>query len=196
MKSARDRVIAFSLRSDRPVVDTTVTDLMRLLNANSYQKGAWVLHMLRREMGDELFWKGMRSYYEDFRNKNALTDDFRKEMEKASNKNLENFFKQWLYTAGQPDLKITTVPGKSSGSTELIIEQTQDHLFSFEIEVMIHDENGKQTIKFPVTARITRIQLKSMRIEEIVPDPNVNLLFRIIQKESRPTETSIVPKKG
>ena len=60
MKSARDRVIRFYLRSPRPVIDTTVTDLMRLLNANSYQKGAWVLHMLRRELGDDLFWKGMR----------------------------------------------------------------------------------------------------------------------------------------
>ncbi len=60
MKSARDRVIGFYLRSPRPVVDTTVTDLMKLLNANSYQKGAWVLHMLRRELGDDLFWKGMR----------------------------------------------------------------------------------------------------------------------------------------
>ena len=51
---------------------------MRLLNPNSYQKGAWVLHMLRHELGDDIFWKGMRSFYEKYKNSNALTDDFEK----------------------------------------------------------------------------------------------------------------------
>ncbi len=76
MKSDRERVIKYYLKSPVPVIDTTNTNLMRLLNANSYQKGAWVLHMLRHELGDEIFWKGMRSFYEEYRNKNALTDDF------------------------------------------------------------------------------------------------------------------------
>ena len=55
MKTDRDQVIRFYLRSPRPVIDTTITNLMRLLSANSYQKGAWVLHMLRNELGDESF---------------------------------------------------------------------------------------------------------------------------------------------
>jgi aminopeptidase N len=185
MKSARDRVIGFDMRSPKPVVDTTVTDLMRLLNANSYQKGAWVLHMLRNEMGDDLFWKGMRSYYEDFRDKNALTRDFQNIMEKVSNRNLDHFFKQWLFTAGQPDLKITTSPDEREGFTDIKIEQTQDSLFSFDIELQIKDSNGLQIIKVPVSERIARKTIRSEKIIEIVPDPDINLLFRIVPGQSR-----------
>ena len=178
MKSARDRVLGFSLKYTAPVVDTTVTDLMRLLNANSYEKGAWVLHMLRRKLGDDLFWKGMRLYYEDFRNKNSITSDFQKEMEKASNINLETFFKQWLFTSGQPDLKISTSAGKKEGFIDLLIEQTQDHLFSFDLDIQIKDSYGLQLVKIPVSDRITRMTVKTDKILEIIPDPNTNLLFR------------------
>ena len=180
MKSARDRVTGFSLRSPKPVVDTTVTDLMKLLNANSYQKGAWVLHMLRHELGDDLFWKGMRLFYEDYRNKNALTHDFQVVMEKVSNRDLGKFFNQWLFVAGQPDLKIYTGPGKRKGFTDLIIEQTQDKLFSFEIELQIKDIKGAQILKIPVSERITRKSIRSEKIIEVLPDPDTNLLFRIV----------------
>jgi aminopeptidase N len=184
MKSARARVIGYSLKSARPVVDTTVTDLMSLLNANSYQKGAWVLHMLRNNLGDEMFWKGMRLYYEKYRNKNALTNDFKTVMENVSGKNLDNFFKQWLYEAGEPDLKITTSPGKVKGTTELVIEQTQDHLFSFEIEIQISDSAGAQLYKLSVSDRITRKIISTKKIIEIVPDPNINLLFRMVRDQN------------
>ncbi len=89
MKSDREQVIKYYLKSPRPLIDTTITNLMRILNANSYQKGAWVLHMLRHELGEETFWKGIRLYYERYRNSNALTDDFVKVMEEVSGKDLE-----------------------------------------------------------------------------------------------------------
>jgi len=178
MKSARDRVIGFSLRSSKPVVDTTITDLMKLLNPNSYQKGAWVLHMLRHEIGDDLFWKGMRLYYEEYKNKNALTSDFQNVMEAVSNRNLEYFFKQWLFVAGEPDLKITTGPEERKEYTEVTIEQTQENLFRFDIELQIRDSNGSQIIKIPVSDRITKKILRIGKILEIIPDPNINLLFR------------------
>ena len=184
MKSARDKVIGFSQGSDRPVVDTTVTDLMRLLNVNSYQKGAWVLHMLRNKLGDELFWSGMRLYYEKYRNKNALTNDFKTVMENTSGKNLDTFFKQWLFETGEPELKIGTTPGKSKGTTDLVIEQTQDHLFNFDIEVEILDSDGKHLYKIPVSERITRKILSAEKIIEVIPDPNTNLLFRMIRDQN------------
>jgi aminopeptidase N len=192
MKSARDRVTGFFLESPKPVVDTTITDLMTLLNANSYQKGAWVLHMLRRELGDNLFWKGMRLYYENYRNKNALTTDFKMVMEKVSKKSLGKFFNQWLFVAGQPDLKITASSVKGKGFTDLIIEQTQDYLFSFDIEIQIKDSKGLHTIKIPVSDRITRKTLRTDKILEIIPDPNINLLFRIVPVQSNLTGKPIV----
>jgi aminopeptidase N len=180
MKTARDSVISFYLRRPKPVVDTTVTNLMRLLNYNSYEKGAWVLHMLRRELGDEVFWKGMSSYYKKYRDKNALTKDFQREMELISNKDLNDFFQQWLYTAGQPDLKIYSRKGDVRGSADIIIEQTQDHLFTFNIELQVKDSKDSYLLSIPVTERMTRKSIKTQDITEIIPDPNTNLLFRII----------------
>jgi len=180
MKIARDSVISLYLRKPRPIVDTTITDLMKLLNHNSYQKGAWVLHMLRRELGEEVFWHGMKSYYEKFRDKNVLTIDFQREMEKAAKKDLNSFFRQWLFVAGQPDLKIYAQKGDMKGYIDVIIEQTQDRLFSFNIELRIKDLKDSYLLKIPVSERITRKTIKTQEITEIIPDPNTNLLFRNI----------------
>ena len=178
MKSARDRVLRSFERSLGPVIDTTITDLMKLLSTNSYQKGAWVLHMLRQEVGEENFWKGMRLFYESFRNKNALTGDFEKVMEEVSGKNLEKFFHQWLYIAGQPDLKITREAGKRKGYFDIIIEQKQNYIFTFNLELSVKDSGGTRIEMVPVSNKITRLSIKGEPESEIVPDPDIKLLFR------------------
>jgi len=178
MKSDRDQVINYYLKTPRPVIDTANTSLMRLLNANTYQKGAWVLHMLRHELGDDIFWKGMRSFYEGYKNKNALTDDFERVMEAVSGKDLSGFFHQWLYLQGQPELKITTRPSKRKGLTEIVIEQTQPSLFNFPLELLINSQEGTFREKIRVSERISTITLNSGNIKEIVPDQDVKLLFR------------------
>lgn len=185
MISARDKVIKFSLKIFRPVIDTSVTDLMKLLNENSYQKGAWVLHMLRRKIGDDLFWKGVQKFYEIYRDKNALTSDFQIVMEGESQTDLKAFFQQWLYTSGQPDLKITFKRSKEKGHTDIIIEQVQEHLFSFEIELLVTDLYGSKTYIVPVSDRITRKTVSSDRIIKINPDPGVNLLYREIKAQKK-----------
>ncbi len=182
MKTDREQVIRYYLRSPRPVIDTTITNLMRLLSVNSYQKGAWVLHMLRHELGDESFWRGMRLFYEKFRNKNALTSDFEKVMEEVSGKELSGFFNQWLYVSGQPDLKITNNPLKKNGNTEIIIEQKQEFLYSFPLELLINSQEGEYRKNISISERVTRLTIKSAKINQIVPDPDVNLLFRQISE--------------
>jgi aminopeptidase N len=181
MKSARDRVTGFYSSSPGAVIDTSVTDLMKLLNPNTYQKGAWVLHMLRRELGDDIFWKGIRLYYEEYRNKNALTSDFQSIMEKVSKRDLGGFFKQWLFVPGQPAIKIISRLGSEKGFTDLVIEQTQDHLYNFDLELLIKDRNGSYKLKIPVSDRITKKALKSETISEILPDPDINLLFTLVK---------------
>ncbi|MBA4322419.1 MAG: metallopeptidase [Odoribacter sp.] len=182
MNSARDRVLRSFEKTPGPVIDTAITDLMKLLSANSYQKGAWVLHMLRQETGDENFWKGIRLFYERFRNGNALTADFEKVMEEVSGKNLKLFFHQWLYIAGQPDLKINVNPGRKKGFIDVIIEQKQHTAFIFNIEFSVKDSGGTRIEKVAVTDKITRVSIKGEPDSEIIPDPNIRLLFRTIQK--------------
>ena len=178
MKSDREEVIKYYLKSPRPVVDTTITNLMRLLSVNSYEKGAWVLHMLRHKLGDESFWKGIRLYYDRYRNKNALTADFEIVMEEASGKDLGSFFHQWLNIPGQPDLKITAQPVGKKGETEIVIEQKQQSLFSFPLDLLINSQEGEYRKSIEISDRISRLKIKTVKLNGIKPDPDVNLLFR------------------
>lgn len=107
LKTDRQSIFRYEeLNPGSSVVDSNITNLNGLLNTNSYQKGGWVLHMLRYLMGDVPFITGVRSYYDKFQNSNALTEDLRKEMEEASDRNLELFFNQWVYGPGHMDLYI------------------------------------------------------------------------------------------
>lgn len=178
MKSARNRVLRYNENNQTPVVDTTITKLMDLLNANSYQKGAWVLHMLRREIGDDFFFKGLRLYYERFYNSNALSNDFEKVMEDVSGKDLHKFFQQWLFTQGQPELKIGQEQSKKKGMIEVSIEQKQSPLFEFNLELLIKDISGERIINVAVKERVTKIEVNAAIDALVAPDPNINLLFK------------------
>jgi len=71
-------------------------------NGIVYQKGGWVLHVLRGQIGTDKFWAGIREYYRRYRDGNASTTDFRQVMEEVSGADLGWFFQQWLYRAGSP----------------------------------------------------------------------------------------------
>lgn len=179
MRADRIKVIDFYRKRKTPIVDTTsMSDPLVLLNANSYQKGGWVLHMLRRKLGDSLFHKGIQAYYKKYQGKNASTEDFIKTMEEISKQHLDLFAKQWLYTTGQPVLQLKWDYDQSRKLVTIKISQMQHHLFVFPLEIalvsngktiteQINVSNRTETITFPATIQPQAIQL----------DPKVNLLF-------------------
>jgi aminopeptidase N len=178
MTSARTSIIEDYLKNPKPVIDTTITNLIDLLSVNSYQKGAWVLHMLRHDVGDKDFMEGLKLYYDRYYDSNTLSSDFQHVMEEASGKDLSRFFQQWLYTAGHPELKIWHKTIRKTGTTEVFIEQEQDYLFEFSLGLLIKDTSGEKNVTVDVKERVTKIVIPSMNDLEIVPDPDVNLLFR------------------
>ncbi len=74
--------------------------------ANPYPKGASILHMLRRMLGEEVFWSGVRLYMSRFAGKVVETSDFRYAMEEVSGRGLEWFFEQWCERPGCPNLEV------------------------------------------------------------------------------------------
>ena len=104
-----------------------------------YNKGAWTLHMLRSEIGDESFFEALRNYYEKFKYKNASTDDFKNVAEKVSGKNLSKFFEQWVYEGeGIPDLEIEYIKGEDSRKNfgiKISQKQNKYSVFYFPLEV-------------------------------------------------------------
>jgi aminopeptidase N len=90
---------------DQPIIHRNLSDMSRVLNRLVYQKGGWVLHMLRGRIGTERFWNGIRDYYARYRDRNASTEDFRHVMEQAAGEPLTWFFDQWLKRPGMPTLR-------------------------------------------------------------------------------------------
>ena len=95
-----------------PMIDTRGGHSTALLTTNTYQKGGWVLHMLRKKLEDGKFFAGLKQFHEVYRGKNSSTSDFRKAMEAVSEVKLEAFFAQWLDRLGRgvPTPGLTRVP--------------------------------------------------------------------------------------
>ena len=79
----------------------------RVFRAIIYNKAAMVLHMLRRFVGDDAFFAGVRAFYTEWKFRKAGTDDFRRAMEQASGRDLGRFFESWIYGATIPRLKFS-----------------------------------------------------------------------------------------
>src|SRR6266550_1026069 len=128
---------------DRPIIDTTVTDPMLLLNANNYPKGAWVLHMLRGVIGDSAFFRGLRTYYRAYRDSTATSEDFQQVMEGAAGVELGWFFRQWLRQPGYPQLDVTWQYDAASGRVLLGVTQSQKATWGlFRIPVLTLEFRG------------------------------------------------------
>ncbi|SDT64989.1 Peptidase family M1 [Mucilaginibacter mallensis] len=170
----RRKVIKFERERLTPVIDSAVKDnYVQLLNANSYEKGGWVLHMLRRKLGDTLFWKGIRAYYAKEEGVNANTTDLRLVMEQVSGQNLEPFFKQWLYTSGHPELSVNWKYDADKKAISIQITQKQDKLFEFPLTYVI----GKETYTIYIRNKDTTITIAAhVKPKTIKMDPDVDLL--------------------
>jgi aminopeptidase N len=168
----RNIALRFERRRLAPVIDSAQQNFNELIDANSYQKGSWVLHMLRHKIGDDLFWQGLRAYYAKYDGFNANTDDLRLVMEKVSKQNLKQFFKQWLFTAGHPDLGINWQYNADSKSLQLTIVQKQEDIYEFTLEYSVNGKlytaevkNKETTVSIPLTEKPA----------EVKADPDVNL---------------------
>ena len=125
MKAAADSVFAYEKRKLTPIFDRDTENLMDLLNANNYQKGAWVLHMLRSSLGDDVFFRGIRDYYDAHKDGTASTEDLRAALEKASGKDLKDFFQRWVYGVGHPKYQVTAEYEERQGEIRVVLRQVQ-----------------------------------------------------------------------
>lgn len=154
MREARERYTADASAVARPVHDPSVKDLFKLLNRNNYDKGAWVLHMLRGLLGDEKFFAGVREYYRTHRDGNASTDDFRRVMERHAGRPLEWFFRQWIYEPGFPSYEAAWRWDEPSKGLRLRVRQTQaGTLFRMPLEVVFGEGGDARRETIEVSAR-------------------------------------------
>lgn len=186
MRRIRDEILADSVVARRPVVDTVGAKApLTLLNTNSYQKGAFVLHMLRAETGDSAFFQGIRDYSRTFRNGTATTDDLQLAMEGRAGALLDSFFDQWLYRPGYADLN---VQWRWDAAARVAVVTVRQGLrfgpFKVPLVVAFRDAAGKQELH---TLHLTgeELQIISQPLSgigvptSVVLDPNVELLAKL-----------------
>lgn len=115
-------------------------------SANCYGKGASILSMLRAKLGDEVFFKGIRTYVDRFHHKSVETDDLRKTLEEVSGESLEQFFQQWTRRPGVPRIKVSGAYADGKLTLDLTQNQPIDGYnpaFVFDLPVTIRTASGK-----------------------------------------------------
>ena len=118
-------------------------------DGNAYDKGGWVLYMLRHQLGDEAFYAGLKHYLEVNRGKNVVTADLTKAIEEATHTNVDQFFDQWIYGAGAPKLEVSYTYDKDKKQVALLVNQTQKRegrvgLFRLPVDVEITNGTGRK----------------------------------------------------
>jgi aminopeptidase N len=190
LKKARKTVFDYYKKdSTFSIVDDRSAEKGPVTSGITYQKGAWVLHMLRERIGHENFKKGIQSYYNKFINANATTNDFIEEMEKASNENLKSFFYQWLNNPGY--LKINVQWNFDENGKQVILHLTQtqqsDLIYETPIEFQVYEEGNQtpQNVKFNLNTKTAEFKIPcSKKPVLILADPRTALLAEITLSEN------------
>jgi len=131
------------------------------LRAVVYDKGALVLHMLRRLIGDEAFFRGLRLFYTTWRFKKAGSDDLRNAFQQASGKPLGRFFDMWIYNDTLPRLKFSWREAHVATGDEIDVrvEQVGD-VFDLPLTVTIEYADDRTIdVVVPVTDRVVERQI-------------------------------------
>ncbi len=174
----------FPIVADRTAEETAVTNY-----AVTYQKGSYVLLMLRDQIGKQAFQKGIRDYYAKHMNDHATTADFVAAMEKASGQNLSTFFKQWLK---RDDYIQANAEWKYDKEKKLLVIRIQQQsspygAYEFPLEFNVNDGTGKtkalKKIRVTKGDEIFRLPLDHPPVK-LEADPRRVLLADIIVKEA------------
>lgn len=182
------RVYFLSDVVDRPIIDTAQKVSLDLLNANAYPKAAWVLHMLRAELGDSVFLAGLGNYYRRFRDSSVLSADFQRVMEEVSGRSLGWFFEQWLLQPGYPRLRVEWA--YRDGRLGLDVRQVQEQrwgAFKLRLPVRVEFEKGDAE-EFVVRLSGWRSELERRvrdRPRQVSLDPGGTLLMEVVEVSER-----------
>jgi aminopeptidase N len=167
-------------RYRRPVVCQDYDAPLDLFDRHLYEKGALVLHAQRVELGDALFWRGVRSYLARNARGVVETRDLQRALEEVSGRGLGRLFEQWLYKPGHPELEVELSWEK--GALTLATKQTQaatdgvPACFELQLALDLGDADGR------VVRRLVRMTEKQQTFALAAPGRPA---FVVIDPEAR-----------
>jgi aminopeptidase N len=122
---ARNYISEDSSRYRRPIVTHVYREAIELYDRHLYEKGACVYHMIRAELGDDLFFKTIHTFVNDNAHKTVETVDLLRAIEKATGRNLQFLFDQYVFRGGHPDYKVSYSWDGDSNLAKVTVTQTQ-----------------------------------------------------------------------
>jgi aminopeptidase N len=182
MNRGAESYFRYEKRTRTPIYDRETEDLLKLLNPNNYQKGGWVLHMLRHTLGDEDFLTGIRAFYEAHKHGTASSEDLRLALEKASAKNLKEFFARWIYGTGHPHYEVSW--NWKRGELNLLVKQLQpEPAFPNALPIEVVTAAGKHRFTmYPRSKETTETFRISSEPQAVEIDPQNTILKEISLK--------------
>lgn len=131
-------------------------DPVNLWGATVYEKGAWILHMLRYVVGDAAFFDALRLYHQTYAYSTASTENFEALCETTTGADLGAFFDEWVYQAGYPEYEYgwTTFSDGARFHVDLSIDQVQTDapVFTIPVEVRMTTASGGSLLRLPVAS--------------------------------------------
>ncbi len=153
----RAQVLDAKITWEVPVINEQLDDVSRVLNSNVYQKAGFVLHMLRREIGDSAFFNGIRTYYAAHRHGNAMTSDLQAQLERTAGRSLDWFFDQWMRRPGVAELRPSWRWDPATKQLMVTVAQgTRGAPYRLALPVDVTDASGRTTrIRLAIPAQST-----------------------------------------
>lgn len=176
MQTADDYFEEAGTRYTRPIVTKIYKHPEDLFDRHTYEKGGCVLHMLRHHVGDKHFRRSLKTYLHRFANGTAETDDLRKVFELETGKSLQQFFDQWIFREGHPELKVEFM--HDGGMAKIKVEQAQaGDPFELQLEVKLAFARSKKTYTFKVSEKESAFQIPvDSEVEWFSVDPQLKIL--------------------
>ncbi len=125
LKEARSYISEDSSRYRRPIVTHIYREAIELYDRHLYEKGSCVYHMIRAELGEELFFKAIHRFVNDHAHRTVETVDLLRAIETATGRNLQFLFDQYVYRGGHPDYKVAYSWDADSKLAKVTVTQTQ-----------------------------------------------------------------------
>ena len=175
----------------RGIVWRKYTNPGEMFNYLAYPKGAWVLHMLRSQLGPDLYRKAIHNYLQRHAYQSVTTDDLRAAVEEVSGKSFERFFDQWVNGVGVPALDIAYSWDEKTRFAKVSVKQTQKiaedaPLFQFPLTIRLsnREKHTDETVYIKEKEETFYFSLSSAPTSVRI-DPNLSLLAKINYKPSR-----------
>lgn len=173
-------------RYQREIVTREYRDASSMFDRHTYPKAGWVLHMLRRELGDAAFQRTIHLYAERHAFGLVETSDLQRAVREASGRNLDWFFDQWVFAPGHPRLRTSWTWDPSSETLSIALEQLQDRPFEFQLDLEWIGAEGRASQRVHVDQRSTQVVVPAKAAPRFVLiDPGFHLLAEIAVDQDR-----------